>query len=249
VPASDLRRHAAAGARSVTPMLVGVAPFGLVAGASPVTGGLGVDVAVGLSVVVFAGASQLAAAEVLADGGSAFVAVLAAWTINLRMLLYSASLAPYFSRERLARRLGVAYLLTDQAYAVSITRWRGDDPADAAPGTRAERLAHYLGAGLLLWVVWQICTVVGAVIGGALPEDAPVGFAVPLAFLVLLVPTLVGRPAVVAAVAGGLAAIVAGSAGAGPLSIIAGSVTGVVAGALVDRDGPPAMSAGGGTVP
>src|SRR2546421_37598 len=90
--ASTIREDLRAGARAVAPMLVGVVPFGLVAGATPVTHGLGAAAAVGFSTIVFAGASQLAAIDVLGSGGSAWVAALAAWTINLRLLLYSASL-------------------------------------------------------------------------------------------------------------------------------------------------------------
>ena len=226
-----------AGAGAVAPMLLGVIPFGLVAGATPVTGRLGAGAAVGLSTIVFAGASQLAAADVLADGGSALVAALAAWTINLRMLLYSASLAPLLANESLRRRMLAAYLLTDQAYAVSITRW-------TAEGDRPERrLPFYFGAGGLLWVVWLISTIVGALIGSAVPEDLPLDFAVPLVFLVLLVPAISSRPAAVAALVGGAAAVAAAEAGAGPLSVMVGAVAGIAAGAtadvVVERRRPP----------
>lgn len=220
---TDLR----AGAAAVAPMLLGVIPFGLVAGATPATGGLGTGAAVGLSTIVFAGASQLAAAEILADGGSAVVAVLAACTINLRMLLYSASLAPFLATETLGRRLAAAYLLTDQAYAVSITRWADDTDGHA-------RLPYYFGAASLLWVVWQICTLIGALVGAAVPDDVPLDFAVPLVFLVLLVPSVTTRPAATAAVAGGLAAVVSAEAGAGPLSIMIGAVVGIASGCLAE---------------
>ncbi|MDQ4134530.1 MAG: AzlC family ABC transporter permease, partial [Actinomycetota bacterium] len=203
---------ARAGVVAVAPMLIGVVPFGLVAGAAPVAGGLGGWAAVGLSTIVFAGASQLAAADVLADGGSALVAVLAAWTINLRMVLYSASLAPYLSHEPTRRRVGAAYLLTDQAYALSITRW-------AAGGDPASRLPYYLGAAAVLWATWQAATVVGVLIGGAVPEDVPLEFAVPLVFLVLLVPVLTTAPAVAAAATGGTGAVAAAELGAGGLSV------------------------------
>jgi predicted branched-subunit amino acid permease len=217
-----------AGAAAVAPMLLGVIPFGLVAGATPVTGGLGADAAVGLSTIVFAGASQLAAADVLADGGSAVVAALAACTINLRMLLYSASLAPLLATESLRRRMLTAYLLTDQAYAVSITRWTAD-------GDRPERrLPYYFGAGGLLWVVWLLSTIVGALIGSAVPEDLPLDFAVPLVFLVLLVPAISSRPAAMAALVGGAAAVAAAEAGAGPLSVMVGAVAGIAAGAVAE---------------
>jgi 4-azaleucine resistance transporter AzlC len=209
-------------------MLFGVVPFGLVAGASPVAKGLSAWAAVGFSTIVFAGASQLAAIDVLADGGSAAVAVLAACTINLRLLLYSASLAPHLAHESRARRLVVAYLLTDQAYAVTLDRCaRGYEPD--------RRLPYYFGAGLLLWTSWQASTVVGLAVGNHLPADLPLGFAIPLCFLVLLVPTFVRRPAVVAALAGGAAAVVAAELGGGDISILAGAVVGIAAGAAVDR--------------
>ncbi len=233
-PRSEFR----AGVAAMVPMLIGVVPFGLVAGAAPVAGGLGGWASVGLSTIVFAGASQLAAADVLADGGSVIVAVLAAWTINLRMVLYSASLAPYLSHEPAIRRLGAAYLLTDQAYAMSITRW---------PDTDAEaRLPFYFGASAALWVTWLSSTVAGAIVGDAVPDEVPLDFAVPLVFLVLLAPMVTSRPAVAAAIVGGLAAVVAGELGAGHLSIIVGAVSGIAAGVaaelIADRGGdhPPA---------
>lgn len=219
-----------AGARAVSPMLVGVVPFGLVAGASPVTEGLGAGAAVGLSTIVFAGASQLAVIDVLGDGGSALVAALAAWTINLRMVLYAASLAPHLAFTSLRTRLGVAYLLTDQAYAVSISAITGEEGQDPP-----DRVPYYLGAGLTLWGSWQLATVVGALIGSSVPEDVPLGFAVPLVFLVLLIPTLTTRPALVAAAVGGFGAVAAAELGAGSLALTVGALAGIVAGTVVDR--------------
>lgn len=211
-------------------MLVGVVPFGLVAGASPMAKSLGADAAVGFSTIVFAGASQLAAIDVLGDGGSALVAALAAWTINLRMVLYSASLAPHLAHEPLRTRLGVAYLLTDQAYAVSITEMTASPPQ---PPER--RVPYYLGAGLMLWGSWQLATIVGTLIGSSVPDDVPLEFAVPLVFLVLLIPAINSRPAVVAAAVGGFGAVAAAELGAGSLSLTVGAVAGIVAGAVVDH--------------
>ncbi len=219
--------QARAGALTVAPMLLGVVPFGLVAGAAPVAEGLSGWQAVGLSTIVFAGASQLAIVDVLGQGGSALVAILAAWTINLWMVLYSASLAPYLSHEPTGRRLGAAYVLVDQAYAASVSRWARDDRPEG-------RLSYFLGAGLLLWAAWQLSTVAGVLVGGSVPDDIPLDFAVPLVFLVLLVPILDNRPAIVAAVAGGVAAVAAAELGAAQLSTIVGAITGIAAGAAVD---------------
>ena len=228
---------------AIVPMLIGVIPFGLVAGVTPVAGGLGAGAAVGFSTVVFAGASQLAAIDVLTDGGTAVVAALTACTINLRMLLYSASMAPYLARERFGRRMLIAYFMTDQAYAVSITRWAGEPTDDARPETIERRCSYFLGAGLTLWTAWQASTVAGALLGNAVPDSVPLGFAVPLVFLVLLVPTLSKLHAVVAAAVGGAATVIALELGVGPLSVMIGAIAGVLAGALVDSDDPVVRAA------
>lgn len=219
------RGEARAGALAVLPMLVGVIPFGLVAGAAPVEGGLGVWAGMAFSTIVFAGASQLAAINVLAEGGTWVVAAIAACTINLRLLLYGASLAPHLARFRLRDRMLAAYVLTDQAYAVSIARWSAGTPPT---------LAFYFSGALVLWVSWQLATIVGALGGGLLGEDVPLEFAVPLVFLVLLVPAVTTKPAVAAMVSGGAAAVVALELGAGGLYILIGALVGIVTGAAVE---------------
>ncbi|HEX2048604.1 MAG TPA: AzlC family ABC transporter permease [Acidimicrobiales bacterium] len=219
--------EARAGAVAAAPMLFGIVPFGLVAGAAPVSEGLGGWAAVGLSTIVFAGASQLAIVDVLGQGGSALVAVLAAWTINLRMVLYSASLAPYLSHEPIRRRLGAAYILVDQNYALSVSRWAVDP-------TPERRLPYFVGAGLLLWTGWQVATVAGILVGAAVPDEIPLDFAVPLVFLVLLVPLLADRPAVAAAVVGGAVSVVSAELGAGAASTVVGTAAGIAAGVIID---------------
>lgn len=215
-----------AGARACVPMLIGVVPFGLVAGATPAAAGFGVAAALGFSTIVFAGASQLAAIDVLAGGGSAIVAALAAWTINLRLLLYSASMAPHLAHESLPRRLGVAYVLVDQNYAISISHW-----SNRSARAKAE---FAIGGGLLLGSAWIACTAIGALVGNALPDELPLDFAVPLVFLVLLVPALVNRPAVVAATVGGVLAVASAEMGAGHMAVMIGAVTGIAAGTAAD---------------
>jgi predicted branched-subunit amino acid permease len=196
---------------------------------------------------VFAGASQLAAADALADGASAAVAVIAACTINLRLMLYSASLAPHLAQVPLRRRLLMGYLLTDQAYAVSITRWTKEADDEAAGGPPAagldRKVPYYFGAALMLWGNWQVCTIVGILVGSALPESLPLDFAVPLVFLVLLVPAITSRPSAVAAAVGGGVALIAAEAGASHMSVLFGALAGIAAGATMESflaDRPPA---------
>ncbi|MFA5564848.1 MAG: AzlC family ABC transporter permease [Acidimicrobiia bacterium] len=228
------------GARACVPMLIGVIPFGLVAGVTPVAKGLGFWSAMGMSTIIFAGASQLALVDVLASGGSALIAALAAWTINLRMLLYSASAAPYLAKESLPKRLAVSYLLFDQNYAISVAHW-SNRPAKA----KAE---FALGGGVLLGSAWIICTLVGALLGTAVPEWLPLDFAVPLVFLVLLVPAVVTKPALMAATVGGIGAVVAAEVGASHSSVIIGALLGIAAGTWADwyleTKAGPGMQAG-----
>jgi 4-azaleucine resistance transporter AzlC len=213
------------GARTVAPVMVGIVPFGLVAGAAAVRVGLSGLHAVGLSVLVFAGASQLAAIELLGDNTPAAVVVVTVLVINLRMTMYSASLAPYLQEFSTRWRAAMAYILTDQAYALSVAEFRVDESVN--------RKWYYLGTAVPLWVVWQICTVVGVVVGARVPDSLPLQFAVPLTFLAILVPTITDSPSAVAAGVGGSIAVV-GSGLPLNLGLITGAVTGVVAGLVVE---------------
>jgi predicted branched-subunit amino acid permease len=210
------------GAKAVSPILLGAAPFGLVAGAAAVGADLTVAQAIGLSTVVFAGASQLAAIDLLGRDATLAVVVGTALIINARMVMYSASIAPYFERLSSRRRALVAYLLTDQAYALSITRFR----------EHGSSLWYYLGTAAPLWVVFVAATVVGAVAGARLPAWLPLEFTIPLTFLAVLTPAIVDRASLVAAAVGGAVAVV----GAGlpyNLGLLAGSGAGIAAGLLV----------------
>lgn len=213
------------GVRAVSPVLVGIIPFGLIAGATAVRVGLSGLEAVGLSVIVFAGASQLAAIELFGQDAPIAVVIVTALVINLRLTMYSASLAPYFREQATRWRGGVAYLLTDQAYALAVTRFRTDEAVN--------RRWYYLGAAAPLWAVWQICTIVGVLAGARVPESLPLDFAVPLTFLALLIPSITDRSSAVAAAIGGTVAVV----GAGlPLNsgLITGALFGVLVGLLVE---------------
>lgn len=225
VPTADPERPIRSGVIAVGPIIVGVIPFGLVFGAAAVDGGLSLIETQAFSVGIFAGASQIAALELLIDGSAVWLAVVTALVINLRMLMYSASLAPYFSHLPLRERLGGAYLITDQAYAVSVVRFDEGWPV-------ARRLRFYLGAGMALWTVWQLTTLLGGLVGKGLPDDVPLDFAIPLVFLALLIPTLQNLPTVLAAVTAGIVATSAAEVGAGDVSILAGALAGIAVGAL-----------------
>ncbi len=221
---ADARR----GVRDVAPLLLGVVPFGLVAGIAAVETGLTLGEAVAMSVIVFAGASQLAALELLGENAPFVVVVVTAVVINLRMLMYSASIAPYLRSLSGRRRAILAYLLTDQAYVLSVTAYRSDRSVD--------RTAYYLGVGLTLWVVWQVTTVGGVLLGAGVPDAWGLEFAVPLVFLALLVPELTDRSTAAAAGASGVVAVI----GIGlplNLGLLVGAAVGICSGLLVELNG------------
>lgn len=211
----------------MAPLALGVAPFGLVVGATAIDEGLHLSEAVGFSVLVFAGASQLAAIDLLGDGAPLLVAIGTALVINLRMVMYSASLTPHAAGIAPLRRGLMAYLLVDQAYALSVVRWeqRAESPA--------ARFAFYVGIAGPLWLVWQVTTVLGAVAGSEVPDAIPLSFTVTLVFLAVLVPTLTDRPRIVAAVVAGAVAVV-GQGLPANLALVAGALSGIAAGAVVE---------------
>ena len=210
-----------AGVRDVSPLMLGIVPFALVAGIAAVDAGLGLAEAVGMSVIVFAGASQLAALDLLGSNAPLAVVVGTAVVINVRMVMYSASIAPYFAEYGRRLRAGLAYVLTDQAYALSV--------AEFEENSARSRWRYYLGAAASLWVVWQIGTVVGVVVGAGVPDAWGLTFAVPLVFLALLVPAMKDRPTTAAGVAAGAVAVVAAGLPLN-LGLLVGAVTGIAVG-------------------
>lgn len=211
------------GVAAALPMLIGVVPFALVAGAATIDAGYDTGHALGLSIIVFAGASQLAILDVMGSGGGPALAVVTALTVNLRLILYSASVAGPLSHTRLRYRLLAAGVLVDQAYALAIVRWDGADPP-------RDRMPFLLTVGATLGTSWIIATWVGAILGPSVPDDIPLDFAVPLVFLVLLVPVLERWPQMVAAAFGGIGALITADAGGDEVAVLVGGVLGIAAG-------------------
>ena len=198
----SLRRDAfVAGVRSILPITLGVIPFGVIAGVAAVEAGLAAGQAIALSPMVFAGAAQLATADLIGRDAAPVVIVLTALVINARFAMYSASLAPELRGIGPARKALAAYLLTDQAFAVSIVHF------DREGGDLDTRVAFYFGAAAPLWVIWQTTSIIGVFIGSGVPPGWSLDFAIPLVFMALLVPAVRDRGTRVAAAVAGLAAV------------------------------------------
>jgi 4-azaleucine resistance transporter AzlC len=190
-----------AGARGSLPILIGVIPFAMITGVAAVSVGLTFSETMGMSVVVFAGASQLVVFQLMGAGSPWLIMVLTAWVINLRFTMYSATLAPYLQKLPTWQKAALAYMLSDQAFGVSLSYFVAN-----------EKVSHrwfYFGAALTVWVAWQISTVVGALLGALVPSSWGFDFAFPLSFMALMFAALRDRPTVVAALAGGLIAVLA----------------------------------------
>jgi len=220
-----------AGVLSVAPTVPGVVPFGVVSGLTAMATGLTAVQAMTMSVTVFAGASQLATLQLLSEGAVPAVIVLTALIINLRFAMYSASLAPHLYHLGPQWRLPLAYFLVDQNYALSINRFQYDDRGP-------DPLGHwyFLGGGATMWLTWQSSALVGIFMGGSIPRDWSLDFAIPLVFMAVLVPALRHRYHVAAAVTGGLVATAAGSLPYN-LGLIAGALCGIAAGVTLEQRG------------
>lgn len=199
-PAHELRN----GALALAPLLVGVAPFGMIYGALALSQGLSPVAALAMSTILFAGSAQFLFCQLLGAGAPLTVTVAEVGLLNLRHALYSAALAPRIAHLPRRWKLLLAYLLTDEAYAAIVQRQAADD-------TGPDRHWFYLGAGLALWSGWQLSTAAGVWLGARLPVVWPLDFALPLTFIAIVVPLIRTRALLaVAGVAGVVALLTAG---------------------------------------
>ena len=188
------------GARASLPLAMAVIPFGVVCGAGAAGIGLSFGPAFALSWMVFAGSSQIVAIHLLASGAPAWVIVLTGWLVNLRFMMYSAALAPHFRERSLSGRWLIAYLLTDQSFAITLGRL-------AEGRDRRETAWFYLGMSLMVWLQWQVASVAGILLGSFIPASWSMDFVIALTFIALIVPLLHERLMRVAAAVGGAVAV------------------------------------------
>ena len=203
------------------PILIGIVPFAAVAGLAGTHNGLTTLQTAALSLLAFAGAAQIAAQDLMGNGAAAGVVVTTALVINLRFVIYSATLAPMFLGTSRLRRVIASYMLTDHAVALTLTQTQESMP-------RRDRVAFYFGASLVFWSTWQVCSFVGSFLG-SLPDGGLIAFAVPVSFLALLAPQLTERPKICAAVVGAVVAV-AGAGLPANLGMMLGTAAGLASG-------------------
>ena len=215
------------GVRDMAPMMLGVIPFGMVCGVGAMAAGASPIAALAMSMIMFSGAAQIVATQLLVTGAPFAVILLSCLVVSLRLLMYSATMAPYLRPLDHRWRNLLSFVLTDQAFAGTLQRFKRSDDLRA-------NASYFLGTGALLWVTWQLATIAGIVAGQVIPASWQLEFVVPLCFLAVLVPLLRDRVSIVVfAVA--TVAVVALDAMPLRLSMICGGLLGIAAGILGDR--------------
>lgn len=220
--AATPRSEFLAGLKAELPLVVGVVPFGLIYGVLAVGAGLPPVAAQAMSAIIFAGSSQFIAAQLYGVGTPAPVIVLTVAAVNLRHALYSASIAPYIEHLPARWKWFLAYLLTDEAYAVSILHYRQE-------GELRHKHWFFLASGLLLWLAWQASTAAGVFLGAAVPASWSLDFTLALTFIAILVPALTDRATVGAAVCAGLVALLVAGLPL-KLGLVSAALAGILAG-------------------
>jgi len=208
------------------PAALALIPFGLVCGVAAEAAGASLLAAIGLSAVVFSGAAQILATQLYAAGAPVAVIVLACLVIGLRLVMYSAAIAPHLAPLPARWRRVFAFVLTDQAFAAAIRRFeQGDDKAAAA--------SHFFGGGAMLWIAWQVTNAAGYFAGNVIPAAWSLEFAVPLCFLALLAPLLRDAPSLAAAAAAAVG-VVALDALPMRLNLVTAGLIGIAVGTLAE---------------
>ena len=188
------------GLRDQAPGVAGAIPFGLITGAACSGAGIDPIASIAMSILVYAGASQLVAIQLIAQEAPGMLVVLAVLLVNLRIVMYSAAVAPYFANLPLRWKFPIAYFLTDHSFALTLARFREND------GIQYKHW-YFMGAGTILWLGWQVSVVAGVYVGARVPADWSLDFTIPLIFIALVMPALRTTSQQLAAVAAAVISI------------------------------------------
>jgi predicted branched-subunit amino acid permease len=225
------------GAWEAVPMAIGIAAWGLVAGVAMVKSGMGVPLAIFMSVVVYAGSAQIAALPLIAAGAPVWVVWVTTLCVSLRFMAFSFHYRPYFAHLPRRQRVALSFLMGDSNFALFVRRYR-----EPVPGHKHED--YFLGSALVTFGVWQVSIITGILAGDVIPASLGLGFAGTMALLALTCAQLRDRSSWFPVVVAGCAAI---SAYALPLklNIVVAIAAAVAVGVLADH----ARSARAGTKP
>ena len=163
----------------VSPLMIPVVPFGLIFGILAIDIGFSPLATMGMSLIIFGGASQIVLLQLFSGGASSLVIISSVGAVNSRHLLYGAVVSEHLSDLKLIWKIIISYFLIDQAFAKSNEYFKKNDDKN--------KYFHLIGGGVTCWVIWQSTTFFGIILGAAIPEKLGLSFAVPLTFLALLI--------------------------------------------------------------
>jgi predicted branched-subunit amino acid permease len=208
------------------PACIGLIPFGLVCGVGAQAAGADWLAALGMATIIFSGAAQVLAIQLYAAGAPTAVIILTCFVLGLRLLMYSAAMAPYLKPLPASWQRGLAFLLTDQSFAAAIRRFnQTHDPRGGG--------LHFLGCGAALWAMWVATNLAGYFMGNTIPASWSLDFAVPLCFIALVAPLFRSTPAIAAGLVSGVA-VIALAAMPMRLSLIVAGIMGIVVGTVAE---------------
>ena len=167
------------GIADVSPLMIPVVPFGLIFGILAIDIGFSPFATMGMSLIIFGGASQIVLLQLFSGGASSLVIISSVGAVNSRHLLYGAVVSEHVSELKLIWKIIISYFLIDQAFARSNEYFKKNNDKN--------KYFHLIGGGVTCWVIWQSTTFLGIILGSAIPEKLGLSFAVPLTFLALLV--------------------------------------------------------------
>src|SRR5437763_2976374 len=225
-PARAARTDAGSGAAAMLPLLASYAPFGCLVGvavahsSAPIAGWTG-------AWLIFGGTAHLIALQLTAAGSSVLVATLSALAVNVRLVLYSATIGPHWRGTPLRARLIAAATIVDPTWMLASRRFE-THPASAA-GRR-----FYSGASLVLWWGWAACVTVGMLAGSVIPAGRGLELLAPLCLIAMVMPRARTR-AGAACVATAAAVSVVGSSLPSGSALMLAMVAGAAAAAVVRR--------------
>ncbi|UZD54329.1 AzlC family ABC transporter permease [Caldimonas aquatica] len=202
--ASALLRHPEfkRGAVDMIHVALGIAAWGLVTGVAMVKSGLGVPLAVAMSLLVFAGSAQLAALPLMTSGAPIWVVWATAFCVNLRFVIFSAMWRPYFARFPRWQRCVLGYFSGDLNYVLFMKRFPDGEP-------HPDQIPYYWGGVATNWLGWQVSSMIGIGLANAIPTHWGLGFAGVLALLGIACSLLQDRATWVAAAVACAAAVAA----------------------------------------
>lgn len=206
--------------------------FGLVCGLAAHDAGFSVADMIAMSTLVYAGAAQFAAIGYVKAHTAWATICLLTFLLNARHLLYSASLAPRLTTTSRVRRALMAHFLTDETFALCVTRSLGDAALDL-PG-------YWIAALVSTFIPFNLGTLAGTLVGAAIPSPDRFGLDVvfPAAMGALCVGLLTSRREVIAAATSAAIAVVGALFVSPMFGIVAGGVIGPAIGFLAPGGDP-----------